>query len=69
ATAPKFTLESSGKLMRVPQKFQDFLDGRWGEEGVDAHSVQFYYTLLLSREAGMPVAISVSEEAIVYSAG
>ncbi|MEO0544510.1 MAG: histidine phosphotransferase family protein [Pseudomonadota bacterium] len=64
-----FTLKSSGRLMRVPQKFQDFMDGRFGEEGVDAHNVQFYYTLLLAREVGMKIDIAASDEAIVYTAG
>ncbi|MEO1702579.1 MAG: histidine phosphotransferase family protein [Pseudomonadota bacterium] len=68
AGATQFTLKSAGRLMRVPQKFQDFMDGRFGEEGVDAHSVQFYYTLLLARDVGMKIAISVSEEAITYTA-
>ncbi|MEL6200895.1 MAG: histidine phosphotransferase family protein [Pseudomonadota bacterium] len=65
----RFTLRSSGRLMRVPQKFQDFMDGRFGEEGVDAHNVQFYYTLLLAREVGMDIKVAVTDEAITYTAG
>ncbi|MEN0000354.1 MAG: histidine phosphotransferase family protein [Pseudomonadota bacterium] len=59
----QFVLEAAGRLMRVPQKFQDFLDGRFGEEGVDAHNVQFYYTLLLAREVGVTIDVNMSDDA------
>ena len=65
---PVFTLAASGRLMRVPQRFADFLEGRFGDEPIDAHSVQFYYTLLLAREAGMTIGIEAGDEAITYTA-
>lgn len=65
---PTFTLSAAGRMMRVPQKFADFLDGRFDAEPVDAHSVQFYYTLLLAEEAGMAVTAEMSEEAVTYKA-
>ena len=68
ASAPRFTLRSAGRMMRVPQKFQDFLDGRWGDEAIDAHSVQFYYTLLLAEEAGMTIDVHMDDEAVTYTA-
>ena len=66
--APVFTLRAAGRMMRIPQKFADFLDGRLDAEPVDAHSVQFYYTLLLAGEAGMDVTADMTDEAIVYTA-
>ncbi|MEO1745897.1 MAG: histidine phosphotransferase family protein [Pseudomonadota bacterium] len=68
AEKPTFTLTASGRMMRVPQKFQDFLDGRFGDEGVDAHNVQPYYTLLLAREAGMSVDVKMTDDAVTYIA-
>lgn len=63
-----FKLTSKGRMMRVPQKFQDFMDGRMGEDPIDAHSVQYYYTILLAKEAGMTIDIHMDDEKVVYSA-
>lgn len=65
---PVITLRATGKLMRIPQKFADFLDGRFEDEPIDAHSVQYYYTLLLANEAGMTVTAEMSDDAITYTA-
>lgn len=65
---PVITLRAAGKLMRIPQKFADFLEGRFDDEPIDAHSVQFYYTLLLANEAGMTVTADMSDDAITYTA-
>lgn len=64
----KLKLTSKGKMLRIPQKFQDFLDGRMGEDPIDAHSVQYYYTLLLAKEAGMEIKVHMDDEKIVYKA-
>ncbi|MBO6639765.1 MAG: histidine phosphotransferase [Roseitalea sp.] len=66
--APVITLRAAGKLMRIPQKFADFLDGRFDDEPIDAHSVQFFYTLLLANEAGMTVVAEMADDAITYTA-
>ena len=65
-TEPVFTITVSGRMMRIPQRFQDFMDGRVGDEPIDAHSVQFYYALVLAREAGMKITIDMNDERIVY---
>jgi histidine phosphotransferase ChpT len=66
--APKVTVTAKGRMMRVPQAFQDMVDGRKSEDPVDAHAVQFYYTLLLSRETGMALDIDMTDDAITYRA-
>lgn len=66
---PKFTLTSSGPMMRVPAKFLELHSGSAPEEPIDAHAVQPYYTLLLAREAGMPITIHAGPEEIVLKAG
>jgi len=66
--APKINITVKGRLMRVPQAFQDMVDGRKSEEPVDAHAVQFYYTLLLVRETGMTIDIDMNDDAITYTA-
>ena len=55
-------------MMRVPQKFQDMLDGRPGDEPIDAHSVQFYYTIVLAHEAGMTIDVKMTDDLITYTA-
>lgn len=67
-TEPKFTLTSSGPMVRVPPKFLELHSGNKPEEPIDAHSVQPYYTLLLAREAGMQINIRATAEEIVLSA-
>ncbi len=67
-TAPKFTLVAGGPMVRVPPKFLDLHAGQTPEEPIDAHSVQFYYTLLLAKEAGMTVNIRASADEITLTA-
>lgn len=64
-----FQLKVSGKMLRVPAKFLELYNGQVPEEPIDAHSVQFYYTLLLSQLASMPIAIQVQPEVITITAG
>lgn len=64
----KFKLTSKGRMLRVPQKFQDMLDGRTSEDPIDAHAVQYYYTLLLAKEAGMEINVHMDDEKVVYTA-
>jgi histidine phosphotransferase ChpT len=67
-TQPRFTLKTSGPMLRVPPKFLELHSGNQPEEPIDAHSVQPYYTLLLAREAGMTITIHATAEEIVLSA-
>jgi histidine phosphotransferase ChpT len=63
----KFTLVSKGRMMRVPAKFAELLNGTLSE-AVDAHAVQPYYTVLLAEEAGMKIEYQVTDEAIIFTA-
>lgn len=67
-TAPNFTITAHGPMVRVPPRFLELHAGREPEEPIDAHSVQFYYTLLLAREAGMAISIRGTAEEIVLTA-
>ncbi len=67
-TQPRFTLTTSGPMLRVPPKFLELHSGHKPEEPIDAHSVQPYYTLLLAREAGMEVSIHATAEEITLGA-
>ncbi|MFI0847303.1 histidine phosphotransferase ChpT [Mesorhizobium sp. IMUNJ 23232] len=65
---PKFTVSARGPMLRVPPKFLELHSGNRPEEAIDAHAVQPYYTLLLSRESGMPISIHATADEIVFSA-
>jgi histidine phosphotransferase ChpT len=67
-TQPRFTLTTSGPMLRVPPKFLELHSGTQPEEPIDAHSVQPYYTLLLAREAGMTISIRATAEEIALTA-
>lgn len=67
-TQPRFTLTTSGPMLRVPPKFLELHSGHQPEDPVDAHSVQPYYTLLLAREAGMTITVHATAEEIVLAA-
>ena len=66
---PAFTIAAEGPMLRVPPKFLELHSGGRPEEPIDAHSVQFYYTLLLARETGMQINIRATAEEIILSAG
>ncbi|TCD15375.1 histidine phosphotransferase ChpT [Oricola cellulosilytica] len=69
---PSFTVSVTGKMLRVPPKFQELYDGAISgsvaEEPIDAHGVQHYYTLLLAKESGMKLDIASDDEKIVFTA-
>lgn len=67
-SSPRFTLTSTGKMIRVPPKFLELHGGNTPSEPIDAHSVQPYYTLLLAREAGMTIDIRATGEEVVLTA-
>lgn len=68
-SAPAFKIKAEGPMLRVPPKFLELHSGSKPEEPIDAHSVQFYYTLLLARDTGMTVNIRATADEIILSAG
>lgn len=68
ASPAQFQLRATGPMMRVPARMLEMLSGRMPDEPIDAHSVQFYYTLLLAREAGMTIEVRGGTEDIVVRA-
>ena len=66
--APRFILTATGPMIRVPPKFLELHGGSTPEEPIDAHAVQYYYTLLLAREAGMKIDIRATGESVTLSA-
>ena len=66
--APTITVHATGKRVRVPVAFDEMLDGDIPENGVDAYSVQAYYTLLLAQEAGVVIESDLGDEEVTFTA-
>ncbi|WP_182087085.1 histidine phosphotransferase family protein [Aureimonas sp. ME7] len=64
--APRFTITSTGKPLRVPAKFRELLAGDAAPESIDAHAIQPYYTLVLAREAGLGIAMEQEDEKVTF---
>ena len=67
-TEPKFIISATGPMMRVPPKFLELHSAGKLEEAIDAHTIQPYYTLLLAKEASMPISIHAGPEEILLRA-
>lgn len=65
--AMSFRITSAGANARIPPHAPELLAGT-AEAGVDAHSIQPYYTGLLARACGLGVTIAPEGEAIVSTA-
>ena len=66
--APAITVHATGKRVRVPVAFDEMMDGDIPENGIDAYSVQSYYTLLMAREAGMTLGSDLGEDEVTLTA-
>ena len=69
AEGARFRLHAEGKRVRIPVEFDEMVDGDVPEAGVDASSVQHYYTLLLANECGMPIAVELGDTSATFTAG
>ncbi len=67
-TAPVFTITATGRMIRVPSHFLELHGGSVGEEPINAHSIQAYYTILMASEAKMDIGISTTGEAVTLTA-
>jgi histidine phosphotransferase ChpT len=63
----KFAIKVKGRMMRVPQKYAELLNGKV-DEAIDAHTIQPYYTILLADSCGMELKYHADEEAITFTA-
>ncbi|MEM0898515.1 MAG: histidine phosphotransferase family protein [Pseudomonadota bacterium] len=59
---------ATGRMAKVPAALSEMLGATSSEVQVDAHNVQFFYTLLLAREAGMTITVSQDENKVVIRA-
>ncbi|WP_455476423.1 histidine phosphotransferase ChpT [Bartonella sp. B17] len=62
-----FQFKICGKILRIPSHFIELYSGKIQEEFIDAHMIQFYYTLLLSEMTAMKLNIDESDSFIVLT--
>lgn len=62
------TIKSAGPMIRVSDKFIQLHNNQKLDEPIDAHAVQYYYTLLLAREAKLSLTVNVNQERIIMIA-
>ncbi|WP_375696143.1 histidine phosphotransferase family protein, partial [Bartonella sp. AC67GZZY] len=60
-----FRFEIFGRTLRIPPHFLALYHGEVQEELVDAHVIQFYYTMLLAQMTEMKISIDESDGCIV----
>lgn len=60
-----FQFKISGQVLRVPPHFIDLYNGKISEELIDAHIVQFYYTVLLADITSMTINIHKTDDYII----
>jgi histidine phosphotransferase ChpT len=62
------TVKAAGPMIRVSEKFIQLHNNHPLDEAVDAHAVQYYYTLLLAREAKLALNVNVNSERLLLTA-
>ncbi|WP_273719771.1 MULTISPECIES: histidine phosphotransferase ChpT [unclassified Bartonella] len=60
-----FRFEVCGKNLRIPSHFLALYNGEIQEELIDAHGIQFYYTVLLAEMTDMKININETEGCLV----
>jgi histidine phosphotransferase ChpT len=61
-------VKAAGPMIRVSDKFIQLHNNQPLDEPIDAHGVQYYYTLLLAREAKMALSVNVNAERVLMVA-
>lgn len=61
-------VKSAGPMIRMSDKFIQLHNNQTLDEPIDAHAVQYYYTLLLARDAKMALSVNVNAERVLMIA-
>jgi len=63
-----FTLNCQGQLVRLAPKFVEILSNPQSKQEIDAHAIQFYYTILLAALADRTIDCHNGEEKVILTA-
>ncbi|MCB1477676.1 MAG: histidine phosphotransferase family protein [Tepidamorphaceae bacterium] len=61
-------IAARGTNAKIPAGVADLVAGKVPETGIDAHSIQPYYTSLVAQDAGLTVSFDMGDEACVITA-
>ncbi|WP_455478122.1 histidine phosphotransferase ChpT [Bartonella sp. B10] len=64
-TKRSFRFEICGTALRIPTHFVELYSGNFQEELIDAHVIQFYYTILLAEITSMTININETDNFII----
>jgi histidine phosphotransferase ChpT len=68
ANGNTITVKAAGPMIRVSDKFINLHNNQTLDEPIDAHAVQYYYTLLLAKEAKLSLTVNINSERIIMTA-
>jgi histidine phosphotransferase ChpT len=61
-------VKATGPMIRLSDKFIQLHNNQPLDEAIDAHAVQYYYTLLLARDAKLALSVNVNAERVLMLA-
>ena len=61
-------IAARGTNAKIPSGVTDLVAGNVPETGIDAHSIQPYYTSLVAQDAGLSVSFEMGDEACMIAA-
>ncbi|EJF91385.1 histidine phosphotransferase ChpT [Bartonella melophagi] len=61
-----FRFEICGQILRIPLRFVELYNKKALEETIDAHAIQFYYTILLAELTAMTLNIHETDSHIIF---
>jgi histidine phosphotransferase ChpT len=65
--ATGFSIRAAGTNAKVAATVMPLLAGEGGDDGVDAHRIQPFYTGLLARACGLTVNVTTEADAVVVA--
>jgi len=63
-----FKIAASGTNAKIPAALVPLLSGQPGEEAIDAHKIQPFYTGLLAKACGLSVSMTMEGDKAVVAA-
>jgi histidine phosphotransferase ChpT len=61
-------VKATGPMIRMSDKFIQLHNNQVLDEPIDAHAVQYYYTLLLAKDAKLALSVNVNSERVLMLA-
>ena len=66
-TEPSIEVKATGPMIRVSDKFVQLHNNQRLDDPIDAHAVQYYYTLLLAKDAKVKLSVNANNERVIFA--